>query len=266
MDRSICWMLVLSLGVSGCSQSSAFNEDEPFASAVPGKTLKEETVAKPAEGEPLPLSSAKPVSSPLPGILPELAPEDRTVASSAPVSLPASPPPSKPQATVVVPKAGSVPPAVIPEPAPLEPREMELLIPEKQFQTENGAVRVSFDDIDLLKVLNAEPVPVDVVDHFPKWLKELDGKTIRLKGWMFPPPIDADLPAFLFVRDNQICCFGRRPKVYDKLGVKMKEGTTTDYIQGHPFDVIGTLVFKPRIIDGQLDFLYMIVDATVIDE
>ncbi len=53
---------------------------------------------------------------------------------------------------------------------------------------------------------------------------------------MFPPPIETDLPAFMFVRDNQICCFGRKPKVYDKLGVKMKEGATTHYIQGHPFD------------------------------
>lgn len=143
---------------------------------------------------------------------------------------------------------------------------MKLLVPERQLPMEKGAVRVSFDDLDLLKVLDAEPVPVDVLDHFPKWLSELDGKTIRLKGWMFPPPIETDLPAFMFVRDNQICCFGRKPKVYDKLGVKMKEGVTTHYIQGHPFDVIGTLKYKPRIVNGELDFLYMIVDAEVVDQ
>jgi len=196
-------------------------------------------------------------------ILPEVASEP-----AAPKAEVAVVPVTRPDAPVKAPAAGSVPPAIIPEPAPLEPREMELLIPTKEFQKEGaeGALRVSFDDIDLLKVLNAEPVPVDVVDHFPGWLKELDGKTIRLRGWMFPPPLETDLPAFLFVRDNQICCFGRKPKVYDKLGVKMKPGVTASYIQGRPFDVIGRFVIKPRIINGELDFLYLIEEAAIVDK
>jgi hypothetical protein len=158
------------------------------------------------------------------------------------------------------------PPASSAVDEPLIKRELKLLIPEKSFSKEtNGAIRMTFDDIDLLKVLNAEPVPNDVADHLPKWLSDLNGQKIILKGWMFPPPVPAELPAFLFVRDNGICCFQREAKLYDKLGVKMKEGVTTDYIEGHPFDVIGTFVIKPVFRDDQFKLLYQINDATVVD-
>ena len=54
--------------------------------------------------------------------------------------------------------------------AELPPRPLEVLIPEKSFKTERGALRVSFDDIDLLKVLgidNGVPVPSEAVDKMP---------------------------------------------------------------------------------------------------
>jgi len=142
------------------------------------------------------------------------------------------------------------------------------LIPEKTFKVEGpeGAIRVSFDDIDMLKVLNADTVPLDVEQHLPSWLSGLNGKTVRIRGWMFPPNQETDLPAFLFVRDNQICCFGRKPMVYDKFGVRLREGMTTHYIQGRPFDVVGQMAVKSRVIDGELFWLYLINDAVVIDK
>ncbi len=154
-----------------------------------------------------------------------------------------------------------------PETAQLPARQMELLIPEKTFKAEgpHGALRVSFDDVDLLKVLNADPVPVDVEQHLPAWLSGLNGKTVRIRGWMFPPPIAKELPAFMFVRDNEICCFGRKPLIYDKFGVRMRSGVTTDYISGRPFDVEGRMVVKSRIQGGELFWLYLIEDAVVID-
>lgn len=151
--------------------------------------------------------------------------------------------------------------------APLEPRTIELLVPEKTFDREGReqALRVSYDDLDLLKVLNMEPVPLNAMDYFPGWLRDLDGQTVRLRGWMFPPPIETGLPEFLFVRDNQICCFGRQAKLYDKVYVQLKDGTTTNYIQGRPFDVIGTMSLEPEEQDGELYLLYFITDATVVD-
>lgn len=145
-----------------------------------------------------------------------------------------------------------------------QPRVVTLLIPDKKFTTEGPekALRVSFDDFDLLKILNMEPVTEDAPSRMPKWLKDLDGKRIRVRGFMFPPFEDENIRAFTLARDNQICCFGRNPLVYDLVDVFMRTGESTDYIQNRPFDVIGVFHIGDSIIPGEL---YSLDDAVVID-
>ena len=125
---------------------------------------------------------------------------------------------------------------------------------------------MTFDDFDLLKVLNMDPVPLDAERHFPDWLKGLDQKTVRLRGWMYPPAISEGIEQFLFVRDSGLCCFGAKPRVYDKVGVTLKEGTSTNHINGRPFDVVGKLSIHGEAEDGELRWLYMLNDAEVIDK
>lgn len=155
-----------------------------------------------------------------------------------------------------------LPPAVAEKPV----REITLLVAENSFQAvgPERAVRVSYDDIDLLKVLNMEPVPVDCADYFPAWLKALDGQRIRIRGFMYPPFEATGLRGFVLARDNDICCFGRDPKRYDVIDVFMRKGVTTDYIQNRPFDVVGVFHIEPEAVRGQLIQLYVIDDATVI--
>lgn len=88
--------------------------------------------------------------------------------------------------------------------------QIELLIKDKKFQTEpkTGALRVSFDDIDLLKVLNMEPVVANADELMPDWLKGLDGKSVRIRGFMYPTYETEGIERFVLARDNQICCFG----------------------------------------------------------
>ena len=145
------------------------------------------------------------------------------------------------------------------------PRELELLVPTKRFPKDPaGGLRVSFDDLDLLKVLNAEPVPADVVSHFPDWLNGLDGKRVRLRGFMYPTYADP-VTRFILARDNQICCFGRSPKPYDLVTVTLAEGEASAYIQNRPFDVAGTFRIDP-VHDGESWLrLYRIDDAEVIE-
>ncbi len=146
-----------------------------------------------------------------------------------------------------------------------EQREIQLLIPEKHFRKELGeAFRVSYDDLDLLKVLNMEPVPADAVSHFPSWLSSLDGKPIRIRGFMYPTFAATDLTEFILARDNGICCFVRKPKVYDIIGVTLADGEKTDYIEGRPFDVQGILRIDPAADDNNLSRLYRIEQAKVI--
>ncbi len=190
--------------------------------------------ARPLAETELAVSDARPFAVPLPERLPAES------VTTSPVATPGSPMPGK----------------------------IQLLVPEKTFVTEGAekALRVTFDDIDLLKVLNMDPVPPDVADHLPGWLSGLNGERIRLRGWMFPPSREDGISRFMFVRDNGICCFGRRPQVYDKVAVSLKDGLTTRYIQGRPFDVIGVLSVEADVEDGEVIWLYALSDATVIDE
>ncbi len=127
-----------------------------------------------------------------------------------------------------------------------------------------SAIRVSFDDVDLLKVMNLDPVPVDAPERLPKWLKELDGKRIRVRGFMFPPFQDTDIRGFVLARDNQICCFGRTPKEYDLVETFLRKGVTTHYIQNRPFDVVGVFRIKSEI--EKYTAMYELEDAVVIEK
>ncbi|MGC1276325.1 MAG: hypothetical protein WBC44_21690 [Planctomycetaceae bacterium] len=158
---------------------------------------------------------------------------------------------------------GIIPASPNAQPLPGGPR---LLVPERTFRAEGRprALRVNYDDLDLLKVLNmGDPLPADVVDQFPDWLKELDGKTIRLRGFMYPS-YQQEMNAFILTRDTGECCFGPNAKVYYLVGVKLKEGETVRYIGDRPFDVVGTFHIAPFYNEGQWYQLYKISDATVI--
>lgn len=150
---------------------------------------------------------------------------------------------------------------------PAGAREIKLLVPDKKFATEKKlkALRMSFDDIDLLRILNMEPVVANAADHLPPWLKELDGKRVVLRGWMFPVEVNSGIRKFLFTRDNGTCCFGPNAKIYDKIGVDLRKGLTVDYISSKPFDVAGTLRIDPYLNEeGRLEMLYRLENAEAI--
>ncbi len=159
-------------------------------------------------------------------------------------------------------------PAATPPTTAAEPRKVEILIPEKTFRTDatSKALRVSYDDLDLLKVINMEPVTADAVDHMPQWLKGLNGQRIKIRGYMMPVFEAEGIERFVLARDNQICCFGRDPKIYDLIQIDMRAGKTTNYIPyTRSFDVIGRFKIEMIAEDGKLFGLYVLEDAEVID-
>lgn len=150
----------------------------------------------------------------------------------------------------------------------LEPREVKILVKERSFRktTPENALLINYDDIDLLKVMNMEPVTPEAPELMPQWLKDLDGKRIRIRGFMYPPFQQTGNEVFQLARDNQICCFGKNPKIYDLFPVIMRDGVTADYILNRPFDVVGVFHIKAETIDGELERIYLIDDAIVIDK
>lgn len=290
MFRPFC-LLVLSVSVAfnaGCRQEEqnlrtyspardgeTATEDSSVPSPSPASATgaaedPQPTIARvegaPAEPE-LPSSTA---SSPQPVAPPDSGPAPPDVVSADTARPPRAPLPVRIADSGLDP---STPPAGITSSAPGtqpdgSPREIELLVPHKDFLRvkPDGALRVTYDDLDLLKVLNMEPVPEDAPKHFPLWLSELDGKRVRIRGFMVPPPREDGLSGFILARDNQICCFGRDPKVYDIIPVFLKDGVTTRYIPNRPFDVVGRFFIRPDAYRGELENLYEIEDAVILDE
>jgi hypothetical protein len=128
-----------------------------------------------------------------------------------------------------------------------------------------SALRVTFDDLDLFKLLNMDPVTSDCIERMPEALKNLDGKRIQIRGFMKPSPLSEGLPQFLFVRSTDMCCFGPKGKVYHMIEVLLKPPTTTDYIELKPFDVVGTFhIEKIELDPGTVFLLYHLEDAAII--
>ncbi len=149
-----------------------------------------------------------------------------------------------------------------------EPREVKILVKERTFRKvdPDNVLLINYDDIDLLKVMNMEPVTPQAPELMPHWLKDLDGQRIRIRGFMYPPFQQTGNEFFQLARDNQICCFGKNPKIYDLFPVVMRDGVTADYILNRPFDVVGVFHIKAETIDGELQRIYLIDDAIVIDK
>ncbi len=255
--RSWCYVALVFI-CAGCERSitdeyQTVTEDE--SSLAPQAELA--THAK--------VETSPKVTPPLPSNEPALDPRPANVSDNATLTADLSVDTSRPFA---VPLPERFPAPQVAEPvATLSASEpalpIKLLIPEKLFATDpnHQALRVSYDDFDLLKVLNMDPVPLDATEHFPAWLNSLNGQRVVVRGWMFPPIRPEGISKFLMMRDSGLCCFGPRPRIYDKVAVYLRAGVTTKHIFGRPFDVTGTFVIEPVIEDDEFYLLYHIEDA-----
>jgi hypothetical protein len=294
MDRRQQLLGAITFGVivaaaAGCSDTSAYKAytpaEEPDAVAAMPQVATDAPATPPADVTPAIEAAPRAVEPEVSTTASAVEPE---IATPAPVTEPAAPTnvaAARPEAIPSTADPGAETPALAAEPdgtliaavgnaaavaaVKSEPRETKLLIPEKSFQREGDSLRVSYDDIDLLKVLNMEPVVPNAPDLFPQWLKDLDGQRIRLRGYMRPGELSEDLPFFVLARDTQACCFGPNTKAYDIIPVLMREGVTTDYIHLRPFDITGVFHVNVEMdLDdpNKVEFLYYIDDALLIEK
>jgi hypothetical protein len=66
----------------------------------------------------------------------------------------------------------------------------------------------------------------------PESAKQLDGKKVYIKGYMYPGEQTTGIKEFVLCRDNGTCCFGGQPKLTDMIQVKLKEPLALDYHTG----------------------------------
>jgi hypothetical protein len=110
---------------------------------------------------------------------------------------------------------------------------------------DDGAKQVTFDDI-ALKLMKDEKFVAE--KHLTEKVEKLDGKKIRIKGYMHPGVfVKSGIKQFVLVRDNQECCFGPGAALHDCIMVDMDPGKSTDYTT-RVVEVEG--VFKLQEIPG----------------
>ena len=88
----------------------------------------------------------------------------------------------------------------------------------------------------------------------------LDGKSLFLKGYMYPEGQPDGITSFILCRDNGQCCFGGQPKLTDMIKVKMPKGLTARY-DPNMVSVAGTFRLRDLRKAGNLEPAFEL-DAT----
>jgi tetratricopeptide (TPR) repeat protein len=96
---------------------------------------------------------------------------------------------------------------------------------------------------------------------FAKYLRELNGRTIRLTGYMQPLGEDPDAGAFLFIENPIGCWFCEMPDITGIVLVELSAGKTKPYTR-NAINVTGKLKLNENDPEN---FLYAISEATVVD-
>jgi hypothetical protein len=88
-----------------------------------------------------------------------------------------------------------------------------------------GYVEATFDDVKFA---------MEKTERFERSMltdkvRSLFGKSIRIRGYMYPTLRKRGLTQFVLVRDNMECCFGPGAALYDCILVTMAPGKTAEY-------------------------------------
>jgi hypothetical protein len=81
-------------------------------------------------------------------------------------------------------------------------------------------------------------------------VEAMNGKKIRIRGYILPTPQQHGIRQFVLVRDNQECCFGPGAALYDCILVEMKPGNTADFTI-RPIAVEGIFNIREFVVDGK---------------
>jgi len=134
-----------------------------------------------------------------------------------------------------------------------------VLLTIHRYKTEipTGFERHSFSRDISAKGIGYQEVEGKLKLDIPKSVRDLVGKPIYLKGFMYPQGRPNYLTTFVLCKDNAQCCFGGEPPLQDMIGVLLDEGLTTDYTDSL-VGVAGKLKLNPNYRGGKLDPVYIL--------
>lgn len=105
---------------------------------------------------------------------------------------------------------------------------------------------ISYDlPLEASQFAEEDQIP-DLKKAIPKSIKLLDGKKVKIKGFMVPVTYDKDynVTAFLFAPDRNSCCFGKIPNLNGFIFSRSAVGVK--YLKDTVVEVTGTLQTIPR--------------------
>ncbi len=125
------------------------------------------------------------------------------------------------------------------------------------------AERLARDGFEALRMNDAERAAIAAaleasqrkrlpLECFPERVRELDGASAVLRGWMIPGRMEKRaVRDFMLVRDNAACCFGATPTFDEWVHVAMEPGHEAKYQKQVCVEVTGTLsIGGPELVEG----------------
>lgn len=104
---------------------------------------------------------------------------------------------------------------------------------------------ISFDDLKF-EMVKTEPFEQSMLTDK---INALDGRSVRIRGYILPSFQQSGLTQFVLVRDNLSCCFGPGAALYDCIVVDMQPGKSTDFSIS-PVTVEGTFSIR-ELLDSE---------------
>lgn len=160
---------------------------------------------------------------------PEAAPRGKPIAEAKAVREPVVTPATEPEKPATTPVGDTPAPAL----APAERLARDGFEALRMTDEERAAIA------QVLKDNGRTQLPASA---FPERVRELDGATAAIRGWMIPGRIEKrDVRDFMLVRDNQACCFGAMPTFDEWIHVEMEPDAHAEYLRYVEMEVTGTL-------------------------
>lgn len=119
---------------------------------------------------------------------------------------------------------------------------------------------LTFDDVKFPIETNEEFTR----DALTEEIKALDGKRIKIRGYIRPSFKQTGIQKFILVRDNQECCFGPGAMLYDCMIVSLNKDAATEFTT-RPITVEGEFYLKEfEGPDGKLWAIFRLRKALVL--
>jgi len=143
------------------------------------------------------------------------------------------------------------------------PTSARALEPVRAEPRLSPAERLARDGFEALRMNDAERASIAAaleasghkqlpLECFPERVRELDGASAVLRGWMIPGRMGKRaVRDFMLVRDNAACCFGAMPTFDEWIHVEMEPGHEAKYLKQVCVEVTGTLAIGGReLVEG----------------